>query len=173
MTKIADVKPVLNILFLAAAVVIVAGCTSAKTLPERAEAAPTKVQKEVVLDATTLFAFDKAELTSEGRAALDELVRKAGAEAAGRINVTGHTDRIGPDEYNMGLSQRRADAVAAYMVRKGVREASITTHARGESEPVVQCEDQRWNELVECLAPNRRVVVRYPIMVEEEAVVDD
>jgi len=175
MSRFADVKSVFNTLALAAAVALVAGCTTAKTIPEQAQAEPATriVQKEVVLDATTLFAFDSAELTGEGRAALDELVRKAGGAAAGRITVTGHTDRIGPERYNMGLSERRAQAVAAYMAQQGVPEASLTAEGRGESEPVVQCEDQSWNALVECLQPNRRVVVEYPVTVEEEMTVDE
>lgn len=156
-------------------VVVVAGCATATSKPEK-EAAPAAepptevVTKEVVLDARTLFAFDSAELTSEGRATLDDLVRDAGGDAAGQVTVTGHTDRIGPEEYNMGLSERRASSVADYMVQRGVPAGRITTVARGESEPVVQCEDQRWNALVECLAPNRRVVVEYPVTVEEEVV---
>lgn len=157
-------------------VVIVAGCATATSKPEK-DAAPAPaepptemVTKEVVLDARTLFAFDSAELTNEGMAALDNLARDAGGDAAGQVTVTGHTDRIGPEQYNMGLSERRANSVADYMIQGGVPAGRITTVARGESEPVVQCEDQRWNALVECLAPNRRVVVEYPVMVEEEVV---
>lgn len=156
-------------------VVVVAGC-AATSKPQKAEAPapaepPTEVvTKEVVLDARTLFAFDSAELTNEGMASLDNLVREAGGGAAGQVTVTGHTDRIGPEQYNMGLSERRANSVADYMIQRGVPSGRIATIARGESEPVVQCEEQPWNALVECLAPNRRVVVEYPVTVEEEVV---
>lgn len=161
------------------AVVIVAGCATATSKPGMAEAPtpsepPTEVvTKQVVLDASTLFAFDSADLTNDGMATLDGLIREAGGQDAGQVTVTGHTDRIGDAEYNMGLSERRANSVADYMVQRGVSSGRITTVARGESEPVVQCEEQPWNALVACLAPNRRVVVEYPVMVEEEVVRDD
>lgn len=157
---------------------ILAGC-AATTKPEKmgepepAEPAMRTVTKEVVLDTRTLFAFDSAELTSEGRAALDKLVRDAGGKTAGEVTITGHTDRIGPENYNMGLSERRANTVADYMAQKGVPADAITTYARGETEPLVECEDQPWRALVECLQPNRRVVVEYPTTVEEEAMVEE
>ena len=125
--------------------------------------------KEVVLDATTLFAFDKADLTSDGMAAIDRLISDAGGKAVAQISVTGHTDRIGSEEYNMKLSENRANAVGAYMSQKGVPADSISLSGKGESEPVVTgCDDSTWQALVDCLAPNRRVVVVYPVMIEEE-----
>ena len=92
----------------------------------------------------------------------------------GNITVTGHADRIGSDEYNMGLSQRRASAVADYMVSKGVAAGSISSMGKGESEPVVECTNEpSWKALIECLRPNRRVVVQYPIQMEEEVMMDN
>lgn len=175
MPHITRFRCALNMVFLAA-VAVVAGCATATSKPEKAaepaEPATRVVTEEVVLSARTLFAFDSDQLTSEGRAAIDELVRDAGGEAAGPIVVTGHTDRIGPEDYNMNLSERRAGSVADYMIQQGVPASAITASGRGESEPVVECEDQPWNALVECLAPNRRVVVEYPVTVEEEVVKD-
>ena len=57
------------------------------------------------------------------------------------FTVTGHADRSGGNEYNMGLSQRRADAVAALMASMGIPSASIHTAARGEEQPRVPTED--------------------------------
>lgn len=171
-------RSVLNIIVLAAAAVAT-GCATALSKPEKtampepAEPATEIVTKEVVLDAGTLFAFDSDQLTSEGRASLDALLRDAGDRSAGPITVTGHADRIGPEEYNMNLSERRARSVADYLVQQGAPADSIETFGRGETEPVVQCEDQPWRALVECLAPNRRVVVEYPTTVEEEVTVDN
>lgn len=177
MQKIDSFKPVLKVVTLAA-VVIGAGCATAK--PEKAEmAAPAEpamkvVMKEMVLDATTLFAFDSDKLTSEGMAAIDRLVSDAGGKSAGQITVTGHADRIGNDGYNMKLSERRANAVANHMGVKGVPSDSISASGKGESEPVVmECADSNWKALVECLAPNRRVVVQYPVMVEEEVMIQN
>ncbi len=177
MLKIGSFKPALKVVTLAA-VVVAAGCATAK--PEKAEmAAPAEpamkvVMKEMALDTSTLFAFDSDKLTSEGMAAIDRLVSDAGGKAAGQITVTGHADRIGNDDYNMKLSERRANSVASYMAAKGVPSDSISASGRGESEPVVlECADSNWKALVDCLAPNRRVVVMYPVMVEEEVMIEN
>lgn len=175
------IPSVLKMLPLLAAVAL-GGCASALSKPDRA-AAPEPaepampetqmVMKEVVLDARTTFAFDSAQLTSQGKTALDRLIQEAGGKGAGQVAVTGHTDRIGPEQYNMGLSERRAASVGEYMVSKGVPSDVITTMGRGESDPVVTCEDQNWDALVECLRPNRRVEVEYPVAVEEEVTVEE
>lgn len=169
-----DLRSIRNIIPLAA-VAIAAGCAKPQVAAEPEPAAPATemVTKEVVLDAEMLFDFDSDELTSEGQAALDNLVSEAGGAAAGPITVTGHTDRIGSEEYNLDLSERRANTVADYLTQQGVPAGSVSTAGRGESEPVVQCEDQAWNALVACLAPNRRVEVEFPTTVEEEMVIEE
>ena len=75
------------------------------------------------------------------------------------VVVTGHTDRLGSDEYNLKLSKRRADAVRDYMVSKGVDGAKIQTVGMGEKQPVVQCDQKEMKALIACLQPNRRVEV--------------
>ncbi|MFH1493210.1 MAG: OmpA family protein, partial [Pseudomonadota bacterium] len=85
------------------------------------------------------------------------------------VLVTGHADRIGSDAYNQKLSQRRADAVKEYLVAQGVETNRIETAAKGESEPVVSCDDVKGKvsgknkKLVECLQPNRRVMVEVKV----------
>ena len=73
--------------------------------------------------------------------------------------VIGHTDRIGSDQSNLALSQRRADTVRAFLVREGVPAAAISATGMGELKPVKQCEDSMESELVACLQPNRRVEI--------------
>jgi len=162
---------------LAAMVAVAGGCASAKKeeMAEMAAPAPEVkiVQKEVVLDATELFAFDSAELSAGGMSALDNLISQAGGEPVATISVTGHTDQIGDENYNMSLSQQRADTAAKYMVSKGIPAGSIMAMGKGESEPVVQCAQSNRKELVECLAPNRRVVVEYPMVIEEEMTIQN
>ena len=131
------------------------------------------VKKEKVLDATELFTFDSADLSTGGMSTLDELVKATGGGTVAAITVTGHADRLGNDDYNMTLSQRRANTVADYMIGKGVAAGAITAVGKGESEPVAQCDDTNWKALVECLAPNRRVVVVYPVMIEEEVMIEN
>ncbi|WP_394781766.1 OmpA family protein, partial [Undibacterium sp.] len=65
----------------------------------------------------------------------------------------------GSDKYNMKLSQRRAEAVKAYLVGKGIAGSRLTSQGKGESNPVVECTDKNRSALIKCLEPNRRVEV--------------
>jgi outer membrane protein OmpA-like peptidoglycan-associated protein len=124
----------------------------------RAAVAPPKLER-VTLSASSLFAFDKAELVMP-QPRLDEI-----AEALRRtpsiehVRITGYTDRLGTDAYNMKLSQRRADLVKNYLIEKGVAGKRLEAVGKGESNPVVQCSDKKMSDLIKCLEPNRRVEV--------------
>ena len=128
--------------------------------PAPAPAPAPQVQK-ITLDSKVLFDFDKAVLKPEGKAAIDAQVvgKLAQVTKLDVVLVTGHTDRIGTDEYNQKLSERRADAVRDYLVSKGVDKAKIETIGLGEKQPVVQCDQKNRKDLIACLQPNRRVEV--------------
>lgn len=116
--------------------------------------APQKVEKTRTLDATTLFGFDKDSLSDAGKAKLDELASELKAmDSIDNIQVVGHTDSTGPAEYNMGLSQRRAQSVKSYLVGKGITSDLITVKGMGETQPVAS------NDTRESRAQNRRVEV--------------
>ena len=123
--------------------------------------APTPQVQKITLDAKVLFDFDKSVLKPEGKAAIDSQVvgNLAKVQKLDVVLVTGHTDRIGTEKYNQGLSERRADAVRDYLVSKGVDKAKIETIGLGEKQPVVQCDQKNFKELIACLQPNRRVEV--------------
>lgn len=126
--------------------------------PEPEPQAP--VFEPITLQAETLFDFDKAVLKEEGKSTLSDLISKMKEfPEIEVILVTGHADRIGNDQYNMRLSQRRADAVKKYLVAQGVASDRIKTVAKGENEPVAECKGLSGKKLINCLAPNRRVVV--------------
>ena len=116
----------------------------------------------ITIGAEKLFAFDKANLRKEGKAALDEAAAKIKANPEVKaVIVTGHTDRIGSDKYNQKLSERRAKQVADYLVSQGVDRSTIESSGKGESEPVVQCDGtKKTKKLISCLAPNRRVTIQ-------------
>ena len=117
-------------------------------------AAPT--YESMSLNANALFDFDKATLKPEGKAALDAVGDKIQSKGATvvDIDVVGHTDSIGSEEYNQALSLRRATSVKDYIVSKGVDPSIIDVSGKGESQPVAD------NSTKEGRAQNRRVEVR-------------
>ncbi len=124
------------------------------------------VLKPIRLQADTLFAFDSDELTADGARILDDLVADLTAEAFQdqKIHITGYADRIGEEDYNLELSERRATAVRNYLVVKGVAAGHIETQGMGMAKPLVECEGERGAELVDCLAPNRRTEIEFSAM---------
>jgi OOP family OmpA-OmpF porin len=113
-----------------------------------------------------LFAFDKSALDTAAQDKLDrEVVVRFGEFSNLRfININGYADRIGSVPYNQKLSQRRADAVKAYLVRQGADGAKIETTGYGKmyvgsTLPVAQCSQKERKALIACLAPNRRAEV--------------
>jgi OOP family OmpA-OmpF porin len=114
----------------------------------------------ITISAEKLFGFDKSKLQEDGKAELVTTAAKIKANPdVELVLVTGHTDRIGSDTYNQKLSERRANQVKAYLVSQGVDEARLKALGKGESEPVVACTGVKGKKAVECLAPNRRVVI--------------
>ena len=89
-----------------------------------------------VSDMTAYFGFNRADLDAAARGVVDE-VASAVASAASAISVVGHTDTVGSQGYNQGLSERRANAVANRLVSGGVDGGRITTAGRSWLEPAV------------------------------------
>jgi OOP family OmpA-OmpF porin len=120
---------------------------------------PARFEK-VTLSATELFGFDSATLTMP-QPKLDDIAAALQADPSiTDVDIVGYTDRLGSSKYNHKLSQRRADAVREYLVSKGVDAKRLQTHGKGEQNPVVtDCKQKKRSELIECLAPNRRVEV--------------
>jgi OOP family OmpA-OmpF porin len=113
----------------------------------------------VTLSATELFAFNSANLTMP-QPKLDEIAMALQADPSiTDVDVVGYADRLGSAKYNKTLSEKRANAVRAYLVSKGVEGSRLKAHGRGEDNPVVQCNQKKKSELIKCLEPNRRVEV--------------
>ena len=136
--------------------------------PEPVAQAPAPAPKcEPTMDTITvgaekLFGFDRANISEDGKAALNEAAAKIKANPELKaVIVTGHTDRIGGDAYNQKLSERRANVVKDYMAAQGVDPSIIETVGKGASEPVVQCTgNKKTKKLIACLQPNRRVMIQ-------------
>ncbi|MEO7264980.1 MAG: OmpA family protein [Ferruginibacter sp.] len=97
------------------------------------------------------FATNKYDITSNSKLALEKLQKIFAEYPETNILIEGHTDDVGTDSYNMGLSQRRADAVGNYLRAAGVSASRLTTKWYGESQPKVD------NSTPENRALNRRV----------------
>ena len=115
--------------------------------------APVPTSEKVSFAAEALFDFDKAVVKSEGKAALDDLLNKLQGMNTEVMVTVGHTDSVGSDQYNQKLSMRRAEAVKAYIVSKGVDASRVYTEGKGESQPVAD------NKSAAGRAKNRRVTV--------------
>jgi outer membrane protein OmpA-like peptidoglycan-associated protein len=87
------------------------------------------------------FDWDRADLTARAREIITEAAQNAGRVQTTRIEVAGHADRSGSPAYNQRLSQRRADAVAAELVARGISRNEISVSAYGESRPLVPTAD--------------------------------
>ncbi|RYH04994.1 MAG: OmpA family protein, partial [Alphaproteobacteria bacterium] len=84
---------------------------------------------------------DKSDITAEAASILDNAANAYATTGQARVQLAGHADKSGGDQYNVGLSQRRADAVKTYLTGKGVPDAAIATEAFGESKPLVDTAD--------------------------------
>lgn len=114
-------------------------------------------QMEISTDA--IFSFGSAELLPRSQIVLAELARKLRSPAIVRLDIVGHTDRIGDASRNMELSYKRASAVRAYLIQQGIPAEVIRLGGRGASEPLVVCPGVKSAAVVDCLARNRRVTV--------------
>jgi OOP family OmpA-OmpF porin len=127
------------------------GAPAAVVAPKAAD--PVAAASKVTYAADAFFDFDKAVVKPAGKAKLDDLVSKVKGINLEVIIAVGHTDSIGSDAYNQKLSVRRAEAVKAYLVSKGIEKNRIYTEGKGEKQPVAD------NKTKEGRAKNRRVEI--------------
>jgi len=128
--------------------------------PAPAPVAPPPARFEkITMSATKMFEFDKATLIMPAPK-LDEIAAALQADPSiTDVDITGYTDRLGSEKYNLQLSQRRADAVREYLVSKGIDGGRLKAYGKGEANPVVTCTEKNRAALIKCLEPNRRVEV--------------
>jgi OmpA-OmpF porin, OOP family len=110
------------------------------------------VPEKIVINGVN-FDFDKSTLKPVARDILDHAVTVIQPSASSRFRISGHTDSVGSDAYNQGLSERRAKSVGDYLVEHGVQAQRLDAVGYGESRPVAT------NDTVEGRAKNRRVEI--------------
>lgn len=109
---------------------------------------------------SVLFDFDSDQLRPEGRAALDEIAEVIAFHEGAPVAIHGHTDWIGSPAYNQGLSERRAEAVRAYLAGVGgVDPARLSAVGFGETQPVASNEHPDGSDNPEGRQANRRVEI--------------
>ena len=125
-------------------------------------AAPRRCDAAVTFQNEETFPFAKDELTSAAKGRLDRdvlgrLATCAGVEA---VVIEGHADRLGSQQYNQKLSERRAESAKVYLASKGADPNKVETIGMGKTVPAKFCRDIKQRvELIACLAPNRRAVI--------------
>lgn len=112
-------------------------------------------ERTVLADYEIHFAFDSAAIEPQANDMLDKIASEINTYHPGEVTVAGHADRSGPADYNVNLSQRRADAVSQALTARGVTNRVIDEQALGESDPAVPTPDGVK------LRENRRVEVQF------------
>ena len=115
----------------------------------------------VTLQAGDAYGFDDAALSEKGKKLLDAVLGSLKDEYVFRVDVSGYTDRIGDEAYNVDLSRRRAQSAADHLIKGGIAAERIKINAMGSADPIVDCGDKAGDELIACLSPNRRTEVRF------------
>ena len=87
------------------------------------------------------FDFNKSDLTSQAVTIVDQAAKNAGPAHVTQLTVTGHTDTVGSDAYNMRLSRRRAESVAAQLEKNGIALSEIEIVAKGKRDLLVPTKD--------------------------------
>lgn len=113
---------------------------------------PKQVEKKGwTLSSDLLFDFDKATIKAQYYPVLDEIAEEMRSDSSLKVTLEGHTDSIGTNKYNQGLSERRANAVRTYLMKKNIAASRLTAVGFGEERPIYP------NDTREGRAKNRRV----------------
>jgi OmpA-OmpF porin, OOP family len=115
------------------AVLAVAGCSESFPPPPPA----------IIFDPRYIvfFDWDRSTLSHQAQLTIQQLADQFRKEGTARVTAVGHTDRSGPESYNLALSLRRANAVKEALVRDGVPAAAIMVIGKGETQPLVPTAD--------------------------------
>jgi outer membrane protein OmpA-like peptidoglycan-associated protein len=131
-------------------------CPEAEVVAEVAVVEPAAPPQQPLPESGQVyFDFDRADLNTEAQSTMDRIISDIQGRELGGITVGGHADTAGPPDYNMQLSQRRANTIAAELVKSGIPATIVTTEAFGETDLAVQTPDNTPAQ------PNRRATIDF------------
>ncbi|MGV6853292.1 MAG: peptidoglycan-associated lipoprotein Pal [bacterium] len=116
---------------------------------------PLDDQDNILSKRVILFDYDKATVKAEYSALLAAHAEYMSSHPSARVTLEGHADERGTREYNLGLGEQRANAVARLLAAQGVSSSQVDTVSYGEERPVSTCHDEN------CWYQNRRVEIVY------------
>ncbi|EKU57817.1 SmpA/OmlA family protein [Acinetobacter sp. WC-323] len=124
---------------------------------------PAPLPRTTPQSGVVFFAFDRSDINSiEPGSANIELLAEEIRKTDSPVRVSGYTDRLGSFFYNQALSSKRANTVAKLLVQQGIDPSRIHVQANSETESYQHCSGQARNtQLLECMAPNRRVNIQW------------
>jgi hypothetical protein len=131
----------LKSLFLVVAAALLLGACSQAPPPPPAPPAQRAMAPQQMPPATVYFGTGSSTLSPESRGPIQQVAANYKTTANATVTLSGHTDTVGSQDFNMTLSQRRADAVRNALVRQGVPAAAITAGGQGEASLPVQTAD--------------------------------
>jgi outer membrane protein OmpA-like peptidoglycan-associated protein len=133
------------------------------SLDDSVQTAESSKQVKVTLAADVLFRFDKAALTPRARARIGEVTARISQADPARVKIDCYTDSEGSHSYNLGLSRRRAAAVAVALRRRlGGAGPRLTTRGHGDADPVAANRRKDGGDNPKGRARNRRVTITFP-----------
>ena len=121
--------------------------------------APIKANQSIVLN-NVFFEFDSDKLTADSKVELEKLYNLLTNNPSIRVEISGHTDSKGRDQYNLELSQKRAESVKKFLVSKGVKADRIVAKGYGETRPIARNKNEDGSDNPEGRQLNRRIELK-------------
>jgi outer membrane protein OmpA-like peptidoglycan-associated protein/tetratricopeptide (TPR) repeat protein len=121
--------------------------------------APIKANQSIVLN-NVFFEFDSDKLTADSKVELDKLYNLLTNNPSIRVEISGHTDSKGRDQYNLELSQKRAESVKKFLVQKGIKADRIVAKGYGETRPIARNQNADGTDNPEGRQLNRRIELK-------------
>ncbi|WP_061800742.1 OmpA family protein [Serratia ficaria] len=128
-----------------------------ETCAEIVEQKTGAASRALSLNSDIFFKYNSAQLTLQGVRELQQLAASLNGSVITEVRIVGHTDRLGSKNFNLDLSQRRADAVRAELAKAGIAPTRLKAMGAGATKPLQHCGAMEREALLQCLAPNRRV----------------